>query len=140
MIDNPAAEDGGLPEGFRVLVADDEERLRFVVTMMLEELGAEVVAVDSGEKALALYGAPGAGFDFVLLDLRMKGLGGAAAFREIVSRDPEARVVLSSGVRPDDDLLAELRRNNGAFIEKPFDIGQLARVFGGLARRSTRPR
>jgi len=135
MIDNPEAEDAVLPDGLRILVADDEERLRFVMCMMLEELGAEVVAVDDCEKALELYGAPGRGFDVVVLDLRMKGIGGAAAFREILSRDPAARVALSSGIPPDDDLLAELRRHNCAFIEKPFDIGQLARVLGGLVRK-----
>jgi two-component system cell cycle sensor histidine kinase/response regulator CckA len=73
-----------------------------------------------------------------VLDLRMKGIGGAAAFREILARDPEARVVLSSGIRPDDDLLAELDRHSCAFIEKPFDIGQLARVLGGLVQKNIR--
>jgi two-component system, cell cycle sensor histidine kinase and response regulator CckA len=135
MIDNPEAENGSLPDGLKILVADDEERLRFVLTMMLEELGAEVVAVDDCEKALALYGAPGERFDVVMLDLRMKGIGGAGAFREILARDPAARIVLSSGIRPDDDLLDELRHHGCAFIEKPFDIGLLARVLGGLVRR-----
>jgi len=134
MTDNPEAEDAVLPAGLRILVADDEERLRFVVTMMLEELGAEVVAVDSCEKALEIYGATGGRFDVVVLDLRMKGIGGAAAFREILARDPGAHVVLSSGIRPDDHLLAELDGHGCAFIEKPFDIGQLARVLGGLVR------
>jgi len=135
MTDNPEAEIAVLPDGLRILVADDEERLRFVMCMMLEELGAEVVAVDDCEKALELYSAPGRGFDVVVLDLRMKGIGGAAAFREILSHDPTARVALSSGIPPDDDLLAELRRHNCAFIEKPFDIGQLARVLGGLLQK-----
>jgi DNA-binding NtrC family response regulator len=135
MVDNPEAENAVLPAGLRILVADDEERLRFVMCMMLEELGAEVVAVDDCEKALELYGGPGRGFDVVVLDLRMKGIGGAAAFRRIVARDPGARVALSSGVPPDDDLLAELRRHDCAFIEKPFDIGRLAEVLGGLVRK-----
>jgi two-component system cell cycle sensor histidine kinase/response regulator CckA len=138
MTDNPEAENAVLPAGLKVLVADDEERLRFVMTMMIEELGAEVDAVDTCEKALELYGTPGKRFDIVVLDLRMKGIGGAAAFREILARDPEARVVLSSGIRPDDDLLAELARHGCAFIEKPFDIGQLARVLGGLVRKNAR--
>ena len=140
MTDNPEAENAGLPAGLRVLVADDEERLRFVVCMMLEELGAEVVAVDDCEKALELYGAQGGKFDVVVLDLRMKGIGGASAFREILARDPGARVALSSGIPPDDDLLQELRSHNCAFIEKPFDIAQLGRVLGGLVRKEARTR
>ena len=135
MVDNPEPGDAEVLCGRRVLVADDEERLRFVLTMMLEELGAEVVAVESCEQALAAHAAPGARFDIALLDLRMKGMGGVAAFRAIAARDPAARVVLSSGIRPDEELLAELARAGGAFIEKPFDIGKLADVLGPLARR-----
>jgi DNA-binding NtrC family response regulator len=137
MAGNPEAEAPALPEGLRILVADDEERLRFVMCMMLEELGAEVVAVDDCEKALAAIRAPGQRFDVVVLDLRMKGMGGAAAFREIVARDPDARVALSSGVPPDDDLLVELKRHNCAFIEKPFDLEQFARAIHGLLRKGS---
>ena len=135
MVDNPESENAELPAGLRILVADDEERLRFVLTMMLEELGAEVVAVDSCEKALELYGAPGERFGVVVLDLRMRGMGGAAACREILASDPDARVVLSSGLRPTDDLLAEFGRHRCAFIEKPFDIPQLAQVLSGIVRK-----
>jgi CheY-like chemotaxis protein len=135
MVDNPDLGDAEVLAGMKVLVADDEERLRFVVTMMLEELGAEVVAVESCERALAVCGEPDARFDLFLLDLRMKGMGGVEAFRTLVARDPGARVVLSSGVVPDEDLLAELGRAGGAFIEKPFDIGRLADVLGRIARR-----
>ena len=133
---NPESADEIDLAGVRILLADDEERLRLVVGMMLEELGAEVVAVDSAERAIELYCAPGGRFDMVLLDLRMKGMDGAKAFRELVSRAPGARVVLASGVRPDDALLEELERFGGAFIEKPFDLGQLSDVVGGILRPS----
>jgi DNA-binding NtrC family response regulator len=133
---NPEAQEAIDLAGVKILLADDEERLRLVVTMMLEELGAEVVAVDSCERAVALYGAPGSGFHLALLDLRMKGMGGVQAFRELVARVPGARVVLSSGVRPDESLLAELARHGGGFIEKPFDLGQLARAIGAILRAS----
>ncbi|MCK9460141.1 MAG: response regulator [Proteobacteria bacterium] len=135
MVDNPEPGHAELPAGLKILVADDEERLRFVLTLMLEELGAEVVAVDSCEKALELYGAPGERFDVAVLDLRMRGMGGAAACRAMLARDPDARVVLSSGLRPTDDLLAEFGGHRCAFIEKPFDIEQLAQVLGGIVSR-----
>jgi CheY-like chemotaxis protein len=53
MVDNPEAESAVLPAGLKVLVADDEERLRFVMTMMIEELGAEVVAVDPASGSIS---------------------------------------------------------------------------------------
>jgi DNA-binding NtrC family response regulator len=133
---NPESADAIDFAGVKILLADDEERLRLVVSMMLEELGAEVVAVDSAERAIELYASAEGRFDMVLLDLRMKGMGGAKAFREIVSHAPGARVVLASGVRPEESLLEELARAHCAFIEKPFDLGQLARVVGGMLHPS----
>lgn len=136
MVHNPEPAGAIDLAGVKILLADDEERLRLVVKMMLEELGAQVVAVDSCERAVELYAAPGSGFGLALLDLRMKGMGGVQAFRELVRRVPGARVMLSSGIRPDDGLLAELRLKGGGFIEKPFDLGQLAGAIAAVLRPS----
>jgi CheY-like chemotaxis protein len=66
----------------RVLVADDEASIRFVLREALEEAGHEVVDVDSGETAWSLL--PGGGFDIAFLDIRM----------------PDLRLSCSSGARP----------------------------------------
>jgi len=129
---NPGSADAIDLVGVKILLADDEERLRLVVGMMLEELGAEVVAVDTCERAIDLYCEDDHRFDLVFLDLRMKGMGGDKAFRELIARAPGARVVLASGVRPDDCLLDELARSGCAFIEKPFDLDQIAKVIGEI--------
>jgi CheY-like chemotaxis protein len=53
----------------RVLVADDEASIRFVLREALEEAGHEVVDVDSGEAAWSQL--VGGGFDVAFLDIRM---------------------------------------------------------------------
>jgi two-component system, cell cycle sensor histidine kinase and response regulator CckA len=122
--DRGGSEDRPL-EGRTVLVAEDEARLRTILVMMIEELGASVVAVSDGEAAVAEYRQRMPGVALVVLDLRLKGVGGAQAYRELLEIDPGVKVVISSGVVPDEDILETLGSHGGCFIEKPFNLKKL---------------
>ncbi len=115
-------------EGKTILLAEDEERLRTIMAMMIEELGAHVISVADGQGALDAYKAGDVAIDLVILDMRMSGLSGAGTFRQLLSYDPGVKVVLSSGVLPDDDLVDMLLENRGGFIEKPFNLDRLCEV------------
>ena len=56
----------------RVLVVDDERKMRRLLQMMLENLGLESVPSESGEEALVL--AQAEHFDLVMTDLRLPGM------------------------------------------------------------------
>ncbi|MDD5309692.1 MAG: response regulator [Deltaproteobacteria bacterium] len=112
-------------EGRTVLVAEDEARLRTIIVMMLEELGASVIAVSDCETAVAEYKSHLPGIDIVILDLRLKGVSGVQAYKGLLAIDPGAKVVISSGVTPDEDVLESLRQHGGCFIEKPFNLMKL---------------
>ena len=118
--------------GKLVLLVEDENRLRIVVTMMLEELGAEVMAVEDGESALAEYMNAQPRFDLVLLDMKLAGMDGPIVFDRLIDFDEGARVVLSSGIRPDESLLARVKQHGGSFIEKPYSLDQLSDVLGAI--------
>jgi len=111
-----------------VLLAEDEERLRLIVSMMLEELGAKTIAVADGESALREYKARGEQIDIVMLDLRMKGMSGPEALGRLREVDPAVKVVMISGYLPDDDILRDLAAIHGGFLEKPFHVERLAEV------------
>lgn len=117
-------------KGKTVLLAEDEERLRIIVGMMLEELGAEVISVEDGQAALDAYKSSTGTIDLVLLDMRMTGMSGSLTFERIIQMDPRARVVLSSGVSPENEVIEKLRLHRGGFIEKPFNLENLAEVLG----------
>ena len=128
MHDDPGSHPALPLEGRTVLLVDDEQRLRMIVTMMIEDLGATVVQADSGERAVSIFSEQRTVIDVVLLDLRMRGLTGAATYRELRKIDPRIKVVLSSGIQPNDELMAELLEHGDAFIEKPFDVDRLGAV------------
>jgi two-component system, cell cycle sensor histidine kinase and response regulator CckA len=122
-------------QGLTLLVSDDEMRLRQIIVLMAEELGATVIDVETSEKAIAVYAQKQQEIDLVMLDLRMAGMSGESAYRKIKEMNPGAKVVLSSGIRPEEDFVAELESNGSAFIEKPFDMDGLATILCKLAER-----
>ena len=85
----------------RVLVMDDEESVRRVVTKMAELLGYTMESVDDGLQAVERYreaAERGERFDAVIMDMTVPGgMGGAEASALIREFDPEARIIVSSG-------------------------------------------
>jgi two-component system, cell cycle sensor histidine kinase and response regulator CckA len=114
--------------GKKVLFAEDQEHLRTIIGMMIEELGADVVPVEDGNNVIERYSADIGGIDLVLMDIRMTGLGGSDTFKRLVEIDPTVKVVLTSGTPPDTDLVDMLIKHHGGFIEKPFNLDHLGKV------------
>jgi CheY-like chemotaxis protein len=97
----------------KVLLVDDDDDLRLLLTDALRRAGADVLACDEGRKALELMQAwPPA---LVLLDLSMSGMDGAA-FRRAQRGDPaldRIPVIVITG-QPDPAVRADL------VLQKPF--------------------
>ena len=114
--------------GKQILLAEDQEHLRTIIVMMLEELGADVVSVGDGNGVLKEYKQNSEKIDLVLMDIKMSGLAGTDTFERLLEMDPSVRVVLTSGTPPDAALLSMLEEKKGGFIEKPFNLANLAEV------------
>ena len=112
----------------RVLVVDDNDAVRTVLSDVLQEEGFEVVgrAIDGIEGvSLALSLSP----DGILLDVRMPRMGGIDAAREILSRLPNVRIVMLSAY--DDASLKTEAREAGAsaFLVKGCPLAEIVDAF-----------
>jgi len=77
----------------RVLVADDEEHIRSLISMIVTSLGAEVVAeAADGAQALSLYKQHQP--DMVMLDINMPKLDGIAVLKQIMAINPKTLAVM----------------------------------------------
>src|SRR5204863_3710582 len=105
----------------RVLIADDQKGVGATLAALVAECDHEVVeVVGSGFEAIQAYHRLRP--DVVLMDYFMPRLNGATACRNILSRYPDANVILVSAVADAEDL-----RNSGAIaiLAKPIDLAKL---------------
>ena len=113
----------------RVLIADDEKDVGKVLADMVRSCNHEIVGlVGSGLEAIHAYTRCRP--DLVLMDYRMSKLNGATACRNILSKDPAARVILVSAWSPSDDAVAS---GAIAILAKPIDLARLHAVLNSVA-------
>jgi CheY-like chemotaxis protein len=122
----PALAVAGAPRKLRVLAVDDVRSNRLLLQAMLEAEGHSVVLAESGAAGLALVAA--AGFDAVLLDVRMPDLDGLAVTRRIRSLPGAAGRTPIIGVSADSarhDVAECLAAGMNGHVAKPFERAQL---------------
>lgn len=103
-----------------VLIVDDEENMRVTLADILAEEGYRTTAAATGEEAVALCEENR--YDMVLMDVRMPGLDGVEAFRQIRRHQEGVRVILMSAYGVEDLKLAALDEGAIAFLPKPLDL------------------
>ncbi len=103
----------------RILVADDEDTLRRVVSEVLSDDGHQVTAVGSGEEALEAFRESPA--NIVITDIVMKKLSGLDLLKEIKLLDPDAIVILMTSHASIETATSALRSGAYDFLIKPFE-------------------
>lgn len=127
------------PPAIRILVLDDEEMIRELVTEVLDSLGYQPTCVADGAAAIESYRAAlnaGKPFALGILDLTIPGgMGGKEAAAHIRAMDPEACLIVSSGYS-DDPVMANCRDYGFcAAVAKPYQITELENCLAGLICR-----
>ena len=119
-----------LVAGRRLLLVEDDASVATVALELLEGLGLEVRAVETGPQARDLLKRER--FDIMLSDVVMPGGMTGIELARLCERDhPAMRVVLTSGYAGD-DVDAALADAPWPFLRKPYSGEQLARVLGDL--------
>lgn len=114
----------------RVLLVEDEDMVRKVLSRMLTSRGLSVQAVASGAEAMALLDAGTEAFDLLVTDVMMPDGGGLAVARALTSRYPEIKVLFVSGYSSAETAGWEPAQYR--FLTKPFGSLELATVIEDL--------
>jgi hypothetical protein len=124
-------------DGLRALIVDDEADTLELIQRLLENQGALVTTVRSGDEALRLLATHKP--DVLISDIGMPGMDGYQFMRRMRAAEPKGQrtpaLALTAFARPDDRKLAILAGYQ-AHLAKPFDMAELAIVVAGLVGRT----
>ena len=116
----------------RILIADDEESIRFVLREALEEDGCEVIDVDNGDAA---FDALAAGeFQIAFVDIRMPGLTGLELLDRLRAVGSQTAVVIITAQNTFENAVEAMRRGAFEYLVKPFGIADVKALVGKALR------
>ena len=111
-----------------ILVVDDEELIREVASMMIEEEGGAVLLAKNGKEAVDVYREHQSKIKCVFMDFSMPEMNGYEAYLEIMQINPKVGIVMASGLK----IISEVEKlKNGGkiqFLSKPFQQSDVIRA------------
>ena len=120
-------------KGRRILLADDHAVVRLGFRLLLEGVGAEVVAeADRGEAAIRLYAEHDP--DVLVMDVSMPGIGGLAALERLLGVAPKARVLMLSAHEDAIVPVRAMRLGARGYLCKRASPDEFLRAVGEVAR------
>ncbi|MBU0678110.1 MAG: PAS domain S-box protein [Verrucomicrobia bacterium] len=123
---------GRLEGNETVMVVDDENFVRQMVTEVLKSYGYKVLSFESGKEAVEIYKAADGKIDLVLLDMVMPGMDGEAVFNALTEFDQDVKVLLTSGFTQEERSSRLIKKGAKDLIHKPYRSDDLVKRIRGI--------
>jgi DNA-binding response OmpR family regulator len=114
----------------RILIAEDEDSLANLYSIVMKKYGHDVVAiVRSGDEVIEIFKKSDPRPDLVILDHRLERMSGLEALKELLKIEPKTKIIFASA----DDSVMEDAISAGAvdYLGKPFSMQELLEVLSG---------
>lgn len=122
------------PEPKRILVVDDEQRVRQAIQRVLGDAGYEVLSAEDGRQGLEMVARQTP--DLVLVDLMMPVMDGMEFLDQARRRYPGLTSVVITGFATLDRAVEAMKQGADDFLAKPFKPGELKLVVGRALKRA----
>ena len=109
------------------MLVEDDESVRNLSRLVLEERGYTVLAAESGAKALETFGPLAAAIDLVVTDVIMPQMSGAELVTRLQEMHPSVKVLYVSGYTEEATIHRGVLLEGVDFLQKPFTPEALAR-------------
>ncbi|MFZ5643653.1 MAG: response regulator transcription factor [Bacillota bacterium] len=119
----------------RILVVDDEERIRSIIKMYFTREGFDIKEAVDGRNALDILGREK--FDLIILDIMMPELDGWAVCREVRSRS-SVPIIMLTAREEEVDRVVGLEMGADDYVVKPFSPRELLARVKAVLRRTGR--
>ena len=118
----------------RILVVDDEQAVRDLLSKTLTMADYDVDAADDGPSALDKMRA--VEYDLLITDLKMPGMDGLSVIREARKLAPDLRVIIITGYSTEASAIEAINLGVSGYLTKPF---RLPRILAAAARALGEP-
>jgi DNA-binding NtrC family response regulator len=107
-------------ETIRILIIDDDENIRKVLTTILEDEGYDVESVDTAKKAIERTRRKF--YNLALIDIRLPDMEGIELLTKMKNTTPKIRKIIITGYPTLQNAVEAVNRGADAYIMKPFDM------------------
>lgn len=122
-----------------ILLGDDDEGIRHLLSELLHEEGFEVIEADSRRGAVEIFEQRHGEVDLVLLDMSKARPTADDALARLRSMNAAAKVLLITGNSKQEDVERTLEKGFNAFIPKPFTVSELLEPLRRLVNSGPTP-
>lgn len=126
--ESPHPEPASVTGDNKILVVDDEAYVRDLGKRILERSGYTVITAADGKEAVEIYAREKSNIALVVLDLIMPHMAGWKCLEELLSIDPQVKVIVSTGRSVDPSERADFEAYVKGFVNKPYQIKHLLEV------------
>jgi len=123
----------------RVLIVDDDERVRDALALFFDTRDDFTVVGEAGHGAEALWLCEQLQPDLVLMDLKMPVMDGVTATRKIHERFPHINIVLLTNSSDGDHIKTALQAGASGYVLKSANVDQLVRKMRAYGKRLRLP-
>jgi len=107
-------------EDARILIVDDDENIRKVLTAILEDEGFDIESVDTAKKAIERTKRKF--YNLALIDIRLPDMEGIELLTRMRDTTPRMRKIIITGYPTIQNAIEALNRGADSYILKPFDM------------------
>jgi NtrC-family two-component system response regulator AlgB len=117
------ADSSSVAGGLRILIVDDEKNIRATLAVCVEGLGAEALAVGTGDAALAAIGRQP--YDLAFVDLALGTESGLDLLPKLLGEEASLAIVLITAYGTIETAVEAMRRGAWDYLPKPFTPAQI---------------
>lgn len=125
-------------EDIRILIADDDDSIRFVLQKLLEKDGFSVDTAKNGRETLECY--QDQTYTVVFLDIIMPDANGLDLINELKDIDPNSSIIIITAHGDTQTAIEAAKRNSYDYVTKPFDRQEIIDITNRAVEASTQAR
>jgi CheY-like chemotaxis protein len=118
----------------RILLVDDENLILYSLSAALRHDGSSVTTATNGKEALSEIRR--SSYDICFLDIHLPDANGFDLMKIMREIAPATRIILMTAVDLDDVQMNDLRRNDGLYLPKPFDLEEVRSIVKSIQTAS----